>query len=101
MADKSDFPKEVAGEKTETVVIDAQMVQSLGFRLRDQFETNASFRWYKEQEWLRALRQHNKVYDPDIEKRQLKIAKDRGFAISEHALYIYADCTKPKCPYRK
>ena len=40
-------------------------------------------------------------YDPEIEKRQIKIAKDRGFEISEHALYLYADCTKPRCPYRK
>ena len=40
-------------------------------------------------------------FDPEIEKRQLKIAKDRGFAISEHALYLYAECVKPKCPHRK
>jgi Fur family ferric uptake transcriptional regulator len=40
-------------------------------------------------------------YDPEIEKRQQKVAKDRGFAISEHALYLYADCTKVHCPYRK
>jgi Fur family ferric uptake transcriptional regulator len=40
-------------------------------------------------------------YDPEIEKRQQKIAADRGFAISEHALYLYADCTKPRCPHRK
>lgn len=40
-------------------------------------------------------------FDPEIEKRQHKIAAGRGFAISEHALYLYADCTKPKCPHRK
>jgi Fur family transcriptional regulator, ferric uptake regulator len=40
-------------------------------------------------------------YDAEIEKRQLKIAKERGFAITEHALYLYADCTKQRCPYRK
>ena len=40
-------------------------------------------------------------YDAEIEKRQARIAKERGFAISEHALYLYADCTKPRCPYRK
>jgi Fur family ferric uptake transcriptional regulator len=40
-------------------------------------------------------------YDPEIEKRQTKIAKDRGFEISEHALYLYADCTKLRCPHRK
>ena len=37
-------------------------------------------------------------YDPDIEKRQEKIAKERGFAIREHSLYLFADCTKPNCP---
>ncbi len=37
-------------------------------------------------------------YDREIERRQVKIAKDRGFAIREHSLYIYADCTKPLCP---
>jgi len=40
-------------------------------------------------------------YDADIEKRQTKIARDRGFEISEHALYLYADCTKTRCPHRK
>jgi len=40
-------------------------------------------------------------YDPEIEKRQAKVAKERGFVISEHALYLYADCTKPRCPHRK
>lgn len=39
-------------------------------------------------------------YDAEIEKRQIKIAKDRGFEISEHALYLYADCIKVRCPYR-
>src|SRR5208282_2765117 len=40
-------------------------------------------------------------FDPEIEKRQIKVAKERGFEISEHALYLYAECVKPKCPYRK
>ena len=40
-------------------------------------------------------------YDAEIEKRQTRIARERGFAISEHALYLYADCTKPRCPHRK
>lgn len=37
-------------------------------------------------------------YDPEIEKRQIKIAKDRGFSIHDHSLYLYADCTKTNCP---
>ena len=40
-------------------------------------------------------------YDAEIEKRQIKIAKDRGFVIHEHSLSIYADCTKVACPHRK
>jgi Fur family ferric uptake transcriptional regulator len=39
-------------------------------------------------------------YDAEIERRQTKIAKERGFAIREHALYLYAECTKPECPHR-
>lgn len=37
-------------------------------------------------------------YDADIEKRQEKIAKERGFAIREHSLHLFADCAKPNCP---
>jgi Fur family ferric uptake transcriptional regulator len=40
-------------------------------------------------------------YDPEIEKRQTKIARERGFEIREHALYLYAECVKPRCPYRR
>jgi len=40
-------------------------------------------------------------FDAEIEKRQLKVAKERGFAIAEHALYLYAECIKPNCPHRK
>ena len=40
-------------------------------------------------------------YDAEIERRQQKIASERGFKISEHALYLYADCTRKQCPHRK
>jgi Fur family ferric uptake transcriptional regulator len=40
-------------------------------------------------------------YDPEIEKRQNKIARERGFEIRDHALYLYAECVKPRCPNRK
>ena len=40
-------------------------------------------------------------YDSEIEKRQNKIARERGFEIKEHALYLYAECVKPRCPYRR
>lgn len=36
--------------------------------------------------------------DPDIEKRQEKIAKERGFAVRDHSMYLFADCTKADCP---
>jgi Fur family ferric uptake transcriptional regulator len=39
-------------------------------------------------------------YDSEIEKRQGKVARDRGFQIHDHSLHIYADCVKPECPHR-
>jgi Fur family ferric uptake transcriptional regulator len=40
-------------------------------------------------------------YDPEIEKRQNEIVKQRGFKLHEHALYLYAECIKKDCPHRK
>ncbi|MBI1396187.1 MAG: ferric iron uptake transcriptional regulator [Betaproteobacteria bacterium] len=40
-------------------------------------------------------------YDAEIEKRQDAIARDRGFAIHEHSLQLYAYCHRPNCPNRK
>jgi Fur family ferric uptake transcriptional regulator len=37
-------------------------------------------------------------FDAEIERRQIKIAKDRGFHIQEHSLQIYAECVRPDCP---
>ncbi|GAB3765969.1 ferric iron uptake transcriptional regulator [Ramlibacter monticola] len=39
-------------------------------------------------------------YDAEIEKRQHAVAKTKGFQIAEHALSLYAHCTKPNCPNR-
>lgn len=39
--------------------------------------------------------------DSEIEKRQHRIAKERGFSIHDHSLQIYADCIKDNCPNRK
>lgn len=39
-------------------------------------------------------------YDAAIEARQKKAATERGFTVHDHALYIYADCTKAKCPHK-
>ena len=39
-------------------------------------------------------------YDPEIEKRQNDVAKVKGFEIAEHALSLYAHCTKNPCPNR-
>jgi Fur family ferric uptake transcriptional regulator len=39
-------------------------------------------------------------YDAEIEKRQNAVAKAKGFAIADHALSLYAQCTKPLCPHR-
>lgn len=40
-------------------------------------------------------------YDEEIETRQQAIAASRGFEIHDHALSIYATCTKAACPNRK
>jgi Fur family ferric uptake transcriptional regulator len=39
-------------------------------------------------------------YDPEIEKRQHDVAKLKGFDIADHALSLYAHCTKVDCPNR-
>ena len=39
-------------------------------------------------------------YDAEIEKRQNAVAKAKGFQIADHALSLYATCTKTKCPNR-
>ena len=39
-------------------------------------------------------------YDAEIEIRQQLVAKTKGFAIADHSLSIYANCTKDKCPSR-
>ena len=39
-------------------------------------------------------------YDPEIERRQNLVASERGFAIQDHALYLYAQCIKTDCPSR-
>lgn len=39
-------------------------------------------------------------YDPEIEKRQNAVAKIKGFEIADHALSLYAKCTKNPCPNR-
>jgi Fur family ferric uptake transcriptional regulator len=39
-------------------------------------------------------------FDPEIENRQQMIAQTRGFTLQEHALSLYAHCTKTDCPHR-
>lgn len=39
-------------------------------------------------------------FDADIERRQHAIAAERGFALQEHSLALYATCTKKECPHR-
>ncbi|MCX7897614.1 MAG: ferric iron uptake transcriptional regulator [Rhodocyclaceae bacterium] len=38
--------------------------------------------------------------DAEIERRQERIAKQRGFMITGHALYLYGHCVKSDCPNR-
>ncbi len=39
-------------------------------------------------------------YDPDIEQRQRNVAQARGFELQDHALSLYAVCSKENCPHR-
>ena len=39
-------------------------------------------------------------YDAEIEKRQNAVAEAKGFRIADHALSLYAHCTKHPCPFR-
>ena len=39
-------------------------------------------------------------YDSEIEKRQIRVAEERGFRIHDHSLHLYADCIRPNCPNR-
>ena len=40
-------------------------------------------------------------FDPQIEERQPAIAEDRGFALQEHSLALYASCIKKDCPHHR
>ncbi len=40
-------------------------------------------------------------FDPEIERRQKLIAKERGFDLQDHALALYGHCTRTKCPHRR
>jgi Fur family ferric uptake transcriptional regulator len=39
-------------------------------------------------------------YDAEIEKCQKTIAQSRGFELQDHALSLYAVCTKKNCEYK-
>jgi Fur family ferric uptake transcriptional regulator len=39
-------------------------------------------------------------FDAEIEQRQHTVARAKGFQIADHALSLYAHCTKPACPHR-
>ena len=40
-------------------------------------------------------------HDAEIEALQIKVAKKQGFEIADHALSIYAHCSKKDCPHRE
>jgi Fur family ferric uptake transcriptional regulator len=39
-------------------------------------------------------------FDAEIEKRQHDIARAKGFEIADHALSLYAHCTRKPCPFQ-
>ena len=40
------------------------------------------------------------LFDAEIEKRQRSIAQARGFDLQDHALALYASCTKKNCEHK-
>lgn len=44
-----------------------EAMKDFGFRLKNQFAVNESYRRGKEYEWLESLRQYKGVYDPDVQ----------------------------------
>lgn len=40
-------------------------------------------------------------YDAQIEQRQHAVAQEKGFAIADHALSLYAHCTHENCGHRR
>jgi Fur family ferric uptake transcriptional regulator len=45
--------------------------------------------------------QVEEFFDAEIEKRQHAVAKLKGFEIADHALSIYAHCTRKNCGNRR
>lgn len=39
--------------------------------------------------------------DATIERRQVRIAKERGYRLSDHSLVLYGHCERQRCPHRK
>jgi Fur family ferric uptake transcriptional regulator len=39
-------------------------------------------------------------FDAEIERRQRSVAQARGFELQDHALALYAICTKPNCQHK-
>ena len=82
-------------------VIRSEELRQLGQNLDKLFMQYVSDRRIAELKWLRNLRQYLGLYDPEIEKRQARIARERGFTVGAHALHLYCHCVKADCPNRK
>ncbi|MDR2450852.1 MAG: ferric iron uptake transcriptional regulator [Candidatus Accumulibacter sp.] len=39
-------------------------------------------------------------HDEEIERRQRRVAKERGFALQAHAMTLYVNCIRADCPNR-
>ncbi len=39
-------------------------------------------------------------FDETIEARQKEVARQLGFEVKDHVLYIYANCKTPNCPHK-
>jgi Fur family ferric uptake transcriptional regulator len=44
--------------------------------------------------------QVEEFHDEEIERRQKRVAKERGFTLQAHAMTLYVDCARADCPNR-
>jgi hypothetical protein len=68
---------EVAPEPSPVRRIDKEQMKLLGGALSKTFTGYSSDRHQAEQKWLRNLRQHLGIYDPEIEQQLGKAARGR------------------------
>ena len=104
-----DVYKELLGDKTDiglaTVYRVLMQFEQAGILKRSNFESGRAMFELNQGEHHDHLvcMQCGRVeefFDSGIEKRQQLIARERGFALQDHALALYGNCVKTDCEHR-